>query len=125
MEIDYRLIEFATVDELRQRARSILQVLLPVSDNAQRRSLLDAFAERVVGPGMWDVRDGEKSDWRTTMRRVREAGDWLKEEMVASLDAEDLNDTAGALKNELAIVDREVRQSLLYCLAQARSNGLV
>jgi len=74
---------------------------------------------------MWDVRDGEKSDWRTTMRRVREAGDWLKEEMVASLDAEDLNDTAGALKNELAIVDREVRQSLLYCLAQARSNGLV
>ena len=125
MEIDYRLIEFATVDELRQRARSILQVLLPVSDNAQRRSLLDAFAERVVGPGMWDVRDGEKSDWRTTMRRVREAGDWLKEEMVASLDSEDLNDTAGALKNELAIVDREVRQSLLYCLAQARSNGLV
>lgn len=125
MEIDYRLIEFATVDELRQKARSILQVLLPVSDNARRRSLLDAFAERVVGPGMWDVRDGEKSDWRTTMRRVREAGDWLKEEMVASLDAEDLNDTAGVLKNELAIVDREVRQSLLYCLAQARSNGLV
>ena len=125
MEIDYRLIEFATVDELRQKARSILQVLLPVSDNALRRSLLDAFAERVVGPGMWDVRDGETPDWRTTMRRVKEAGDWLKEEMVASLDVEHLDDTAGALKNELAIVDREVRQSLLYCLAQARSNGLV
>jgi hypothetical protein len=125
MEIDYRLIEFATVDELRQKARSILQVLLPVSDNALRRSLLDAFAERVVGPGMWDVRDGETPDWRTTMRRVKEAGDWLKEEMVASLDIEHLDDTAAALKNELAIVDREVRQSLLYCLAQARSNGLV
>jgi hypothetical protein len=125
MEIDYRLIEFVTVDELRRKARSILQVLLPIRDNALRRSLLEAFAERVVGPGMWDMQDREEPDWRMAMRRVREAGDWLKEEMVTSLDIEHLNDTTGALKNELAIVDREVRQSLLYCLAQARSKGLV
>jgi len=120
MEIDYGLIEFVTVDELREKARSILQVLLPVSDDARRGSLLDAFAERVVGPGMWGVRDGQKTDWRVTMRRVREAGEWLKEEMVASLDIQRVKDATETLKNELAIVDREVRQSLLYCWAEAR-----
>jgi hypothetical protein len=125
MEIDSELIEFVTVDELRQRAQSILQVLLPVSDDAQRRSLLDAFAERVVGPGMWDVREGQKKDWQVTMRRVKEAGEWLKAEMVASLDIQHVNDLTGKLKSEFAIVDREVRQSLLYCLAAARSKGLI
>jgi hypothetical protein len=103
MEIDYGLIEFVTVDELREKARSILQVLLPVSDDARRGSLLDAFAERVVGPGMWDVRDGQKPDWRATMRRVREAGEWLKEEMVASQDIQYVNDATEALKTSLRL----------------------
>jgi hypothetical protein len=125
MEIDYKLIEFVTVDELRRKARPILQALLPVSDDARRRSLLDAFAERVVGPGMWDVRDGQKTDWRATMRRVRDAGEWLKDEMVASLDIRNANDGTRALKNEFAIVEREVRQSLLYCFAEARAKGLI
>ena len=125
MDIDYSLIEFVTVDELRQKARAVLQVLLPVSDDARRRTLLDAFAERVVGPGMWDARDGKKTDWRATMRRVREAGEWMKGEMLASLDIRHVNSHTEMLKNELAIVDQEVRQSLLYCLAQARSEGQI